>query len=194
MIVIIEYIFLLAIIALTLVSLWFCFKKAGEKGWKALVPFYNYYTLYKISGMKGSFVAVNILAFCFDKVKDVIKYILQMSMMNYMSNNAYVYALTNSEIIEKAGLKSLYSIFLIISFLVIAIDIAELVVTIILDVKFCKAFGLGGGYIALMILVPVVCIPIIAFNKNIKYVGNEKDNNTNNNENSRSGQNSVTLY
>ena len=191
MILFIEYIFVLAIGALTIVSLWHCFKKAGEKGWKALIPFYNYYTLYKISGMKGSFVVVNILVFCFDKVKDIVKYILQMSIANYISSNSYMNTLTSSEIIKNAGAQSLYNIFMIISIIVVGLEIAELVVMIIMDVKFCKAFGLGGGYIALMILVPVVCLPIVAFNKNIKYVGNKNDKNDKNDE---SEQNKVTLY
>ena len=33
---------------LMIVSLWRVFKKAGEEGWKAIIPFYNQYTLYKI--------------------------------------------------------------------------------------------------------------------------------------------------
>ena len=31
-----------------IISWWKLFEKAGEKGWKALVPFYSTYTLFKI--------------------------------------------------------------------------------------------------------------------------------------------------
>src|SRR3977135_783553 len=29
---------------------WWLFEKAGEKGWKSLIPFYNFYILTKITG------------------------------------------------------------------------------------------------------------------------------------------------
>ncbi len=39
---------LLVIIAATIAALWKIFEKAGEKGWKALIPIYNYYIWLKI--------------------------------------------------------------------------------------------------------------------------------------------------
>ena len=39
------------IIVLQIVGMWKVFTKAGEKGWKAIIPFYNLAILYKISGM-----------------------------------------------------------------------------------------------------------------------------------------------
>lgn len=39
----------LMLAALAIVSMWFIFTKAGEKGWAAIVPFYNLYVLFKIS-------------------------------------------------------------------------------------------------------------------------------------------------
>ncbi len=41
----------LAILVLQIVANWKLFTKAGEKGWKAVIPFYNTAILYKISGM-----------------------------------------------------------------------------------------------------------------------------------------------
>lgn len=38
----------LALIALYFTGLWFMFEKAGEKGWKAIVPFYNSYIEYEL--------------------------------------------------------------------------------------------------------------------------------------------------
>ncbi len=43
----------LAVIALLVVSMWKIFEKAGEEGWKAIVPFYNSYTLFRIAGRNG---------------------------------------------------------------------------------------------------------------------------------------------
>lgn len=41
----------LAILVLQIVANWKIFVKAGEKGWKSIIPFYNTAILYKISGM-----------------------------------------------------------------------------------------------------------------------------------------------
>ena len=37
---------------LVIIGLWKIFTKAGEKGWKSLIPIYNVYILFKISGRK----------------------------------------------------------------------------------------------------------------------------------------------
>ena len=49
-------VFLLVIFALAIVVLvaaWKVFEKAGEAGWKALIPIYNYYVLLRIVGRPG---------------------------------------------------------------------------------------------------------------------------------------------
>ncbi|WP_183355965.1 DUF5684 domain-containing protein [Geomonas silvestris] len=49
-----TYLFLLLFCGLlTLVSMWVVFGKAGEAGWKVLVPLYNIYLLMRISGKPG---------------------------------------------------------------------------------------------------------------------------------------------
>ena len=44
-----------------IVCQWKIFAKAGEDGWKALIPFYNSYILYKIVWGNGWFVLLNLL-------------------------------------------------------------------------------------------------------------------------------------
>lgn len=46
----------LAVLALMVISLWKVFEKAGEAGWKAIVPIYNTYTLLRIAGRNGWWV------------------------------------------------------------------------------------------------------------------------------------------
>ena len=46
-------IFSLLLSALAIASLWILFKKAGEPGWAAIVPFYNLYVLFKITWGNG---------------------------------------------------------------------------------------------------------------------------------------------
>ena len=42
-------IYLLALIIIDVIGSWNIFKKAGEKGWKAIIPFYSTYTMFKIA-------------------------------------------------------------------------------------------------------------------------------------------------
>ena len=45
------------------IALWVIFNKAWEKGWKAIIPFYNVYIWFKIVGMKNWFWYMLIIAF-----------------------------------------------------------------------------------------------------------------------------------
>lgn len=42
---------ILAIAVVQIIAMWKIFTKAGEKGWKAIVPIYNFVILFKISGL-----------------------------------------------------------------------------------------------------------------------------------------------
>lgn len=43
----------LALVVFIAVSQWIIFQKAGEAGWKSIIPFYNTYTLFKFSWGNG---------------------------------------------------------------------------------------------------------------------------------------------
>lgn len=43
----------MAFVVLIIVAQWKMFEKAGEAGWKALIPFYNLYILFQIAGRNG---------------------------------------------------------------------------------------------------------------------------------------------
>ena len=45
----------LTVYVLLIIAMWKIFTKAGEKGWKSLIPLYNGYIYYKIAGMKNYF-------------------------------------------------------------------------------------------------------------------------------------------
>ena len=52
-----------------IVGLWKVFEKAGEEGWKALIPFYNFYILFKIAGVPSYFwmmlICTGLAAVCY---------------------------------------------------------------------------------------------------------------------------------
>ena len=59
----------LTVYVLLIIAMWKIFTKAGEKGWKSLIPFYNAYIYYKIAGMKNYFWIVICAAFVYSIVQ-----------------------------------------------------------------------------------------------------------------------------
>ena len=55
-------IFILIILILTIIANWKIFSKAGEKGWKSIIPIYNTVILFKIAGLSGWWVLVYFIA------------------------------------------------------------------------------------------------------------------------------------
>jgi hypothetical protein len=54
---------------LLLIAVWKILTKAGEKGWKAIIPFYNMYTLVKVvdgKGIKFLLFLIPIVGFIYD--------------------------------------------------------------------------------------------------------------------------------
>ncbi len=51
----------IAMYVITVIAYWQIFKKAGEKGWKSLIPVYNSYIIYKISWKTSMFWIMLIL-------------------------------------------------------------------------------------------------------------------------------------
>ncbi len=51
----------LAFYVIYVIGLWKLFKKAGEEGWKAIIPFYNTYTLITIVGLNWWWFLIDVL-------------------------------------------------------------------------------------------------------------------------------------
>lgn len=56
-------IILIAIAVVELIGMWKMFTKAGEPGWKCLIPIYNLVILFKIAGISPWFILGYLLAF-----------------------------------------------------------------------------------------------------------------------------------
>lgn len=56
-------IIILAIAVVELVGMWKMFKKAGEAGWKCLIPIYNLVILFKIAGLSPWLILCFLLSF-----------------------------------------------------------------------------------------------------------------------------------
>lgn len=110
----------LALIAVMIVSMWKIFVKAGQEGWKAIIPVYNTWVLAEISGRPGWWALVGLGA--------------------------------------------------IIPILGIFASIAAFVLYILIAIDLAKSFGKEPVWAALLILLPVVGFPMLAFG-DAKYKG-----------------------
>ena len=133
-----------AIVIIELIAAWKLFTKAGRPGWAAIVPFYNAWVWGKIS-FKDNWKTIGLLV----------------SMIGY-----FVFAMLASPGIASAdagsgGLSLIMSLF----------AIAFLVFDILLMISTSKAFGKGGGFAVGLIFLSFIFLPILAFSKEIRYIG-----------------------
>lgn len=125
----------LAIMALAVIALWKIFTKAGEAGWKAIIPVYNLYILYKISwNTKMFFVNIGLI------VATLI-----------------LYCMTIARTTAFFGPPPLLLILTILSYL------ATYILMIMMYHHLSTAFGHGAGFTVGLVMINIVFIMILAF-------------------------------
>ena len=55
--------FWLAVLVIAIIAMWKIFTKAGEAGWKSIIPIYNLYILLKIVGRPGWWILLFLVPF-----------------------------------------------------------------------------------------------------------------------------------
>ena len=127
---------------LFVIATWRIFKKAGEAGWKSLIPIYNTYILYKIAGMKKWFWILLIVS-C---IVSVITSSMGFDTHNLANNNL-------------AG-ANLFALF---------VTIAEAIFAIVISIMYCirtsRAFGHGAGYAVGLFFLQIIFLMILGFGK-----------------------------
>jgi len=152
----------LAISVLVIIATWKMFEKAGEPGWASLIPFYNVYVLFKISWGNGWYFLLSVIpAFLyqianFSFVARIVTGIISGS-MNGTFNNGYLASFASRAVLT--------------SFLMFILWAGMLAVNIILCIKLAKVFGQGGGFACGIFFLGAIFYCIIAFSKDIRYVG-----------------------
>ena len=169
----------LAVMVLTIIASWIMYAKAGEPGWAAIVPFYSSYVRFKIAGKKKLFwgylvATIGIIVGCIILMYEIIASGLSVMTSDYMG--AY-YDSTYGYGVSSIGNHMGMLIFAVI--LIIAAMIVALVMSILCCVGLSHAFGKGAGFACGLIFLNVIFVCIIAFNKNIVYVGNGYNSNNN---------------
>ena len=169
----------LAVMALTIVASWIMYAKAGEHGWAAIVPFYSSYVRFKIAGKKKLFwgylvATIGIIVGCIILMYEIIASGLSVMTSSYMwSYYDSTYGYAGSRIGAHMGML-IFAVILIIAAMIVA-----LVMSILCCVGLSHAFGKGAGFACGLIFLNVIFVCIIAFNKNIVYVGDGYNNNNN---------------
>ena len=151
----ISSIFSMAMAILMIIAQWRIFEKAGEKGWKAIIPVYNVYILFKIA-WKKSWFWIN----------------LALSAVAGILYTVAVICLTFASVDSGIGV-AVGGILLIISMMLF---IAPMVISIISYVKLSKAFGHGGGFAVGLIFLNFIFMLILGFGSS-RYVGNPNNQN-----------------
>ena len=171
----------LAVMVLTIVASWIMYAKAGEHGWAAIVPFYSSYVKFRIAGKQKLFwgylvASIASIVGCILLMYEIIASGLSVMTSSYMGS---YYDSTYGYAGNRIGAHMGMLIFALI--LIIAGMIAALVINILCCIGLAHAFGKGAGFACGLIFLNVIFVCIIAFNKNIVYVGDGYNNNNNNN-------------
>ena len=132
---------------LLIIAGWKIFEKAGEKGWKILIPIYDVYILFKICGIKNWFWVMF-------GVSIITAIMMGVNMPPYIED-AYGYHINYDVLMD-------YPVYLTAT--VIAC-VSGIMFTVAIAIKLAKAFGKGIGYTLGIIFLPNIFTLILGFGK-----------------------------
>ena len=133
---------------LLIIAGWKIFEKAGEKGWKILIPIYDVYILFKICKLKNWFWAMLAVS--------VILSIAMCCNMPPVVEDIYGYHVDLDVDLSK------YPIFIAGTIISCVLGI---VVDVMVSIRLAKAFGKGVGYALGLIFLPNIFTLILGFGK-----------------------------
>ena len=142
----------LIVAVLIIIAGWKIFEKAGEKGWKALIPIYDIYILFKICGIKNWFWCL----FCVTIIASI------MMGANTPTDIQYIEDWSGIHMDISTITWGNYPVYL--SGMVISCA-ASIVAEIMIAIKLAKAFGKGVGYTLGIIFFPYIFAMILGFGK-----------------------------
>lgn len=127
---------------LLIIAGWKVFEKAGEKGWKALIPIYNTYIFYKIVGMKKWFWAILVTSF-------VVSFVTTLMGQGTQAQNM--------DLTTGAGVFSFL--------LTLAMCIFAFVISVMYSIRTSKAFGHGGLFAVGLFFLQGIFLLVLGFGK-----------------------------
>lgn len=157
------WVFFLGARILVIVAKWKLFEKAGEPGWACVVPLYDSYVLFKLSWGNGWYFLLTTVPAV---LMEITFFLVYFSLIGQGLINAYA-----SGFNDYAGMTAVASSALRFGLLMSIVGLGVFVVKIIAGIKLARAFGQSGGFAAGLILLNSIFICILAFSKDIVYVG-----------------------
>lgn len=136
-----------------IIGQWKIFEKAGEKGWKCLIPIYGQYILFKIIGAKTWFWVL-FAATVLGSILMTVGMPQEIATVNYWSIDATI----DYSIIDWSNHVP-YIIGIVVT------CAASLAALIVQAVKLSKAFGKGISYVLGLIFIPEIIYLVLGFGK-----------------------------
>ena len=140
---------LIAMLVLLVIARWRLFSKAGEKGWKSLIPIYSSYVMYRIVWNAKSFVIYVVL--------------WAVSVVATLFSGQYVF-LPDGQMMFVGGGN------FILGFISTIASIGVLVYMVLFAIKTALAFGKRPAFAVGLLLLPSIFTLILAFGS-AKYQG-----------------------
>ena len=135
----------IAAVVLLISGRWRLFAKAGEKGWKSIIPIYSDYVQWRIGWKKiGYWWLTMLLAFSAGGLAGASSAILASSRADGSA--------------------------VILSWIAVCCAVAAVVIELIAVYKLMRAFGHGGGMFVLYLFLPEIALPVLGFGSS-KWVG-----------------------
>ena len=134
------------VIVFKIIARWIFFKKCGEDGWKAIIPFYSDYVLLKISGLNWWWILLIYAGTIIPTFRSTI---------NIAQNS-------NSS----ASLGALAAILTVFGFIV---SLASLFARINQSFNISKKFNKSGGTAVLLVLFEPIMLLVLGLSKNDQY-------------------------
>ena len=125
---------------LTVIACWKVFEKAGEPGWKCLIPIYSQYIMFKIVGMKNLFW----ILFAVSVVVSII-----VTAMGFDTQNIAKNSMTGTNLVA--------------ALMYMAMAIFALVISIMNYNRISKVFGHGIVFTLGLIFLPYVFLLVLGF-------------------------------
>ena len=148
-------VFSLALTVVVLVAQYKLFEKAGEAGWKAIIPFYSALVMSKIATGKKTLGAIWIAVYSVFMIFYMGFYSRQMMM-----------TLNSSHMSASDAASMMFS-----ALFILVLSIGAAVLTGILMFKFAKSYGKSEGWCIAMIFLSGILIIAMGFDKDLKYIG-----------------------
>lgn len=133
-------------VAFKVISRWIFFKKCGEDGWKAIIPFYSDYVLLKISGLNWWWILLIFAGTIFTTMR---------SSFTFAEN-----ADTTIKIGVFASFVAIFSLFA---------SIASLIARINQSYNISKKFHKSGGYAVLILFFEPIMLLVLGLSKKDEY-------------------------